>query len=84
MVVLNDNSEVVGNVAPLGGGIYNNSSLFDSPSSVTLNDSSAITGDTATGGQAGGIENEAGSTVSVNDDGSMTGNIPDNCFPAIC
>jgi hypothetical protein len=36
------------------------------------------------GGQGGGIENEAGSTVSVNDDGSSTGNIPDNCFPAIC
>jgi hypothetical protein len=81
-VVLNDNSQVVGNVAPLGGGIYNSSA--SGPSSVTLNDVSRIRGNAATGGQGGGIYNEAGSTVSVNDSGSITGNIPDNCFPAIC
>jgi hypothetical protein len=81
-VILNDNSQVVGNAALLGGGIY--SSNASGPSSVTLNGESTITGNTATGGQGGGIYNEAGSTVSVNDSGSITGNIPDDCFPAIC
>ena len=84
-VVLNDNSQVVGNVALLGGGIYNaGSSSGLGPASVTMNGVSKITGNTATGGQGGGVYSEPESTVTMNDSSSITGNIPDNCFPAIC
>jgi hypothetical protein len=81
-VVLYDNSRVVGNVASLGGGIYNASGL--GPASVTMNGVSKITGNTATGGQDGGVYSELESTVTMNDGSSITGNIPDNCFPALC
>jgi hypothetical protein len=81
-VVLNDNSRVVGNVASLGGGIYNANGL--GPASVTMNGVSKITENTATGGQGGGVYSEPESTVTLNDSSSITGNIPDNCFPAIC
>jgi hypothetical protein len=81
-VVLNDNSRVVGNVASLGGGIYNASGL--GPASVTMNGVSKITGHTATGGEGGGVYSQPESTVTVNDGSSITGNIPDNCFPATC
>jgi hypothetical protein len=76
-VTLNDNSSITGNSADLGGGIYNSGS-------VTLNDVSTITGNTATGGQGGGVYLEPGSTLVINDSSSITGNIPDNCFPPIC
>jgi hypothetical protein len=81
-VVLNDNSRVVGNVASLGGGIYNASGM--GPAFVTMNGVSKITGNTATGGQGGGVYSEPESTVTMNDGSSITGNIPDNCFPALC
>jgi hypothetical protein len=81
-VVLNDSSTIVGNVAPLGGGVYNSS--FVGPSSLTLNGTSTITGNTATAGQGGGVYSEPGSTVTMNESSSITANIPDNCFPAIC
>jgi hypothetical protein len=84
-VVLNDNSQVVGNVASLGGGIYNaGSSSGLGSASVTMNGVSKITGNTATGGQGGGVYSEPESTVTLNDGSSITGNVPDNCFPAIC
>jgi len=84
-LILNDNSSIVGNVGRFGGGIYNLSFPVD-PSEcpvlcVTLNGSSTITGNVATGGAGGGIYNENGGTVIVNDNGSITGNSPDDCYP---
>lgn len=83
-VTLNDNSSIVNNVG-LFGGIYNLNFAVD-PSEcpslcVTLNGSSIITGNVATGGTGGGIYNENGGTVIVNDNGSITGNSPDDCYP---
>jgi hypothetical protein len=72
----------VSNVASLGGGIYNANGL--GPASVTMNGASMITGNTAMAGQGGGVYSEPESTVTLNDSSSITGNLPDNCFPAIC
>ena len=83
-VTLNDSSSIADNVG-LFGGIYNLNFAVD-PSEcpslcVTLNGSSTITGNVATGGAGGGIYNENGGTVIVNDNGSITGNSPDDCYP---
>jgi len=83
-VTLNDNSSIASNVG-LFGGIYNLNLAVD-PSEcpslcVTLNGSSTITGNVATGGAGGGIYNENNGTVIVNDNGSITGNSPDDCYP---
>jgi hypothetical protein len=76
-VFLHGASSISENVAPLGGGIYN---FGEGGSIVELNDTSTITRNTATEGQGGGVYNEAG-TVTLNDDSSISGNIPDDCFP---
>jgi hypothetical protein len=34
--------------------------------------------------QGGGVYSEPESTVTLNDSSSITGNVPDNCFPGIC
>jgi predicted outer membrane repeat protein len=46
-----------------------------------MNGVSRITGNTATGGQGGGVYSEPESTVTMNDSSSITGNTPDDCFP---
>jgi hypothetical protein len=84
-VTLNDNGSIVNNVGMVGG-IFNRNFGPVDPSEcpsvcVTLNGSSTITGNVATGGAGGGIYNENGGTVIVNDNGSITGNSPDDCYP---
>jgi hypothetical protein len=84
-LILNDNSSIAGNVGRFGGGIYNFNFPVDASECpaqcVTLNGSSIITGNVATGGAGGGIYNENSGTVIVNDNGSITGNSPDDCYP---
>lgn len=85
-LILNDDSSITGNVGRFGGGVYNANLPVD-PSEcpsicVTLNGSSTITGNHAKNGAGGGIYNANGGTVLVNDSSSITGNIPDDCFPA--
>jgi hypothetical protein len=84
-LVLNDDSSITGNIGRFGGGIYNANFPVD-PSEcpslcITLNGSSTITENVATGGAGGGIYNANGGTVLVNDLSSITGNTPDDCFP---
>ena len=84
-LILNDDSSIAGNVGRFGGGIYNLNFAVE-PSEcpylcVILNGSSTITGNVATGGAGGGIYNENDGTVIVNDNGSITGNSPDDCYP---
>jgi fibronectin-binding autotransporter adhesin len=83
-VIMNGTSTIAENQASLGGGIF---MLGDEVSpgapptiSVILNDAATITRNTATGGQGGGVYNDGGS-VTLNDASSITGNIPDNCYP---
>ena len=83
-LILNDDSSIAGNVGLFGGVLNSNFPVDPSqcPSQcVTLNGSSTITGNVATGGAGGGIYNANGGTVLVNDLSSITGNTPDDCFP---
>lgn len=67
-VTLTDSS-VTGNVAAdFGGGIRN------SDGTVTLNGTSSVTGNTATDGDGGGIDNTGGGTVTLTDSSSVTEN----------
>ena len=67
-------SNVLGNTANGGGGIYNKGQ-------VLLDVRSHVGGNTATGGQGGGIYNEPGATVTGIVGGTFTPpNTPDDCF----
>jgi len=67
-------SKVGGNTADAGGGIYNKGR-------VLLDGRSRVGGNTATGGQGGGIYNDPGATVSGITGGTFTPpNTPDDCF----
>ncbi len=71
-----DGASVAGNKALLGGGIAN-----ELTSSLTLNSSSKVTENKATGGKedGGGIYNETGSTLSL-DGANVSKNTPENIF----
>lgn len=79
--VILSNSRVTDNSAADGGGIYNGNN-----SDLELKDNSVVTGNTAPdsgggndGQGAGGIRN-AGETVVISEDSSVTGNKPVDCL----
>jgi hypothetical protein len=70
---LND-SDITANAAYNGGGVYNGLAA-----SITLMNGTSITGNTSTGFPGGGIRNHGTINTSDTWDGSISGNIPDNC-----
>ena len=83
-VIMNGSSTIAENRASLGGGIFmlgDPVAPGETPSvSVTLHDSTTITGNVATAGQGGGVYSDGG-MVTLNDASSIFANIPDNCYP---